>query len=55
MLLKFSTEWVGLCILEKSVPFVRTGTGTERTRTEIHRFLLWKRTDRFLKLGTEIS
>jgi hypothetical protein len=28
----------------KTVPSVRTGI-------EIHRFLLWKRTDRFLKLG----
>jgi hypothetical protein len=49
MLLEFSAECVVLCILEKSVPSGRTGT--ERTGTKIHRFLLWKRTDRFLKFG----
>jgi hypothetical protein len=53
MLLEFSVECVVLCILEKSVPSGRTGTGTERTVTEIHRFLLWKRTDRFLKFGNQ--
>jgi hypothetical protein len=37
--------------LKNSVPSVRTGTGTERTGTEILWFLLWKRTDRFLKFG----
>jgi hypothetical protein len=49
MLLKFLIEWIIFCILKKSVPSVRTGT--ERTGTEIRRFLLWKRTDRFLKFG----
>jgi hypothetical protein len=34
---------------ENSVPSVRTGT--EISGTEIRRFLLWKRTDRFLKFG----
>jgi hypothetical protein len=49
MLLKFLIEWIIFCILKNSVPSVRTGT--ERTGTEIRRFLLWKRTDRLLKFG----